>query len=374
MTKVLALVTFKVFPPQMGGQKGVVYFYKHLKNLLLVTIAVSKDNEKAPADWDVQTVLFPNKKMFLNPFVLRKLKRIIQQKGIEVIIAEHSYTGWVAWMLMKITGNPFILHSHNIEALRFRLMNRKWWRLYWFYEKWIHQKSDHNFFISVEDQTYAIQNFRLLPQKCSVITYGIEVAQGIHVDKKAWLQSFHLKGSETIFYFNGTLDYKPNYDAVNILLTIVAPMISIALENFIIVVSGNRAPATLIAQMNANPHFLYVGFAQDAAELYALADVFVNPVTNNSGVKTKVIEAVGSGCHVVSTRSGASGIEKDLCDNNLNIAEDHNWQQFTDLMLLAAATPKKAAPKSFYDTYLWNNIAAKAAATIRQVAYQHDHE
>lgn len=370
MTRVLALVTFKVFPTEMGGQKGVVCFYKHLKTLLPVSLAVSRNNARAPEDWDVDRVLYGNKKMFQNPFVLFRLKKIVKEKGIDVIIAEHSYTAWMGWLLKKMTGLPFIIHSHNIEALRFRQMNRGWWRLYDRYEKWIHQKSDHNFFISADDQAYAITNYGLLPEKCSMITYGIEPSTAT-VDKKSWLQAYHLKGNETILYFNGTLDYKPNYDAVMVLLNTIAPALQRSLENFVIVISGNRATAKLIEQLKAAPNILFLGFVPDAAPLYAVSDVFINPVLNNSGVKTKVIEAIGTGCQVVSTKSGAGGIHPRLCGNNLWLADDNNWYHFTDLIRQVAQHQKAPVPKPFYDTYLWNNIAKKAAHIIEEVACKH---
>jgi len=371
MTRVLALVTFKVFPPHMGGQKGVALFYKHLKAFTDVYLAVSKNNEAAPSDVDVQPLLFSNRQTYLNPFVLRKLRKIIQQKKIELIIAEHSYTGWIAWLLKKTSQIPFVIHSHNIEALRFQQMARPWWKVYMRYEKWIHQQADHSFFISKEDEAFAIQNFGLQPQNCSVVTYGVEAPKQITISKQQWLQSLGLKGSETVFYFNGTLDYKPNYDAVQLLLNNIAPALQKVLLHFKIIVSGNRASYQLQEQLKTNPNFLYAGYVTDVQPFYQLADVFVNPVQNNSGVKTKVIEALAAGCQVVSFESGAAGIDRSVCGNQLQVITDSNWLLFAQKMVELANMAKEPLPKAFWNTYLWNNIAEQAAFVLDEVARKH---
>ena len=42
---VLGIISYKVFPAQMGGQKCVAEFYAHLSKLTQVTLVASKENE-----------------------------------------------------------------------------------------------------------------------------------------------------------------------------------------------------------------------------------------------------------------------------------------------------------------------------------------
>jgi glycosyltransferase involved in cell wall biosynthesis len=277
----------------------------------------------------------------------------------------------MALVLKKMFQIPFVIHSHNIEALRFRQMDRPWWKWYWHYEKWVHQKADHNFFISREDEQYALANFKLDPQKCSIATYGVEARNAASVSKEQWLSSLGLAPDTAIFYFNGTLDYKPNYDAVLVLLNEVAPLLQKEISNFKILISGSHAPQHLVSQLKQHTHFLYVGFVEDVQLLYQMADVFLNPVVNNSGVKTKVIEALAAHCTVVSTHSGAFGIDKVVCGAKLAVAEDNNWTQFASLIEQQVQQPTTKTPPAFYDTYLWNNIAQKAALKMVEVVKQH---
>ena len=146
MATLLVIVSYKVFPAQMGGQKGIVHFYEHLKQHHAIRLVVSSDNEEPPTSYPVDRILFTHPRIVLNILRIGTLRKMIRKYGIDAIIAEHSYTGWMAWLLKKWTGIPFIIHSHNIETSRFRQMGRRGWEVYQRYERWIHRKADFSFF------------------------------------------------------------------------------------------------------------------------------------------------------------------------------------------------------------------------------------
>ncbi|MGZ5287817.1 MAG: glycosyltransferase family 4 protein [Flavisolibacter sp.] len=364
MPRVLGLVSFRIYPTLMGGQKGVALFYAYLRDHLKVSLALSADNEIGETA-GCRKLLFPNRKIYMNLFRLKKLESFMRQEQTDVIIAEHSYTGWIAWLLQKRTGKPFIIHSHNIESKRFRQMHQWWWRVYHLYEGWVHRKADHNFFISQEDLVFAKENFRLDPTRCSVITYGVEPVV-IH-DKASLRKKLGLDPADTIFLFNGTLDYKPNYDAVLILIGQVAPLLSKKTDRYKIVITGNRAPKELLEKMQSGKNIIYAGYVEDVNEWYQAADLFLNPVVNDTGVKTKLIEAIANHCTSISTRSGASGMMTEVCGNKLVLTDDDDWKQFVDLALQKLKHARENTPADFYVHYGWEALAGKAAATIQSL-------
>lgn len=366
MPMVLGLVSFRIFPTLMGGQRGVALFYHYLKLYTGVSLAVSSDNQNQ-ADIPAHLVLFPNKRIYLNLFRIKKLEKIVRQEKIELILAEHSYAGWMAWLLHKKTGKPFIVHSHNIESKRFRQMHKWWWKLYHSYEGWIHRKAHHNFFISREDQDFAIEAFRLEPGSCSVITYGVEEKK-IKGDKARLKNSIGIPAEQTMLLFNGTLDYKPNRDAVERIIDSIEPLLQKKISDFVIVITGNRAPDDLINKMNSASHLQFHGYVDDPDLYYQAADLFINPVSNDSGVKTKVIEAIANHCSTVSTKSGASGIEVELCRNKIFTVPDGNFELFTDCITETLKIPGGETPKLFFEAYNWKNITAKAAEKIRELS------
>jgi glycosyltransferase involved in cell wall biosynthesis len=363
---VLGLVSFRVFPTHMGGQKGVALFYKHLRQHVPVVLAVSNDNKDSGA-LESYAVLHPNRKMLLNLFRLQWLKNLVRRRHISLVIAEHSYTGWLAWLLKR----PFIIHSHNIESSRFRQMHKKGWRLYRAYEGWIHRRADHSFFISEEDRELAIQSFRVPPSRASVVTYGIEKKEALS-GKAALRRKLGLDENLRIFLFNGTLDYKPNYDAVVRLVEEIDPLLRKKMSGYRIIITGNRAPAELIKKMLGKETIHFEGYVEDVDLYYQASDLFLNPVSNDTGVKTKLIEAIANNCTAVSTWSGASGIRKDLCGQKLVCVTDGEWNSFVDLVM-QAMNADLTTGAAFYDYYLWENIAARAADKINELMQREQH-
>jgi len=367
MPNVLGLVSFRVFPPHMGGQKGVALFYKHLQQHLNVVLAVSKDNQET--DLKIEKVLHSNKKIYLNIFKIKQLKQVVRSNKVDVIIAEHSYAGWIAWLLHRLVHKPFIIHSHNIESRRFHQMKKWWWKLYQWYEEWIHRKAQFNFFISEEDKDFALKKFRLSPQKCSVITYGIEQKSGKE-NKSSIRKQLGLDETKTILLFNGTMDYEPNFHAVEIIVDKIEPLLSQRINNYEIIITGNRARKKLADKIITNKKANYIGYVDDVDLYYQAADVFINPVSNDTGVKTKLIEAIANNCTAVSTKSGASGIRKDLCGEKLITVSDSDWDSFADTIVQCLNKTKEKTPPEFFAFYSWETICKKASEKISEVATQ----
>jgi glycosyltransferase involved in cell wall biosynthesis len=365
MPNVLGLVSFRIFPTHMGGQKGVALFYQYLQQYTNVLLAVSNDNQESK-HVRIEKVLLPNKKIYLNFFRLKLLRELIVRKDIDVIIAEHSYTGWIAWRLHQSTGKPFIIHSHNIESKRFQQMNKWWWKFYQYYEGWIHRKADYNFFISEEDMLFAVQKFRLSPSKCSVITYGVEVNETT-ADKRVLRKQVELDESKIILMFNGTLDYEPNVEAVIALADQVEPLLRKKLSNYQIIITGNRARKKLIEKILNSKTLLYLGYVPDVDLYYRAADLFINPVSNDTGVKTKLIEAIASGCTAISTESGATGIKKEVCGTKLVTVADGDWDAFVNEIINHCNIPGTTTPQEFYNYYSWRNIAVNAFEKINEL-------
>ncbi|MFN2459026.1 MAG: glycosyltransferase family 4 protein [Chitinophagaceae bacterium] len=367
MANILSLVTFKIFPPQMGGQKGVALFYKYLSQINSIIIAGPSDNDDSHNNnIFLEKMLYSNKWIYLNIFNLRGLIKLMAKHKTDIIIAEHSYPAFIGWVLRKITSKPFIIHSHNMEAHRFQQMNKWWWRLYWHYERWIHRQADYNFFISEEDASIAVSQFKINRNKCMVIPYGVEKPM-LYADAGAQLRKqFQLSENVVLFYFNGTLNYKPNEDAVKVLLEKIDPLLRKLLTDYRILITGKNLEGELLRKTKQSDNFIFCGYADDISIYYQGCAIFLNPVVNSSGIKTKVVEAIANNCTVVSTASGASGVPVEVCNNKLVVVADNDWQKFVE-QAVAHAKQKTPTPASFYDYFYWPNLADKASNKINDI-------
>ena len=363
MARLLVIVSYRIFPAHLGGQKGIAKFYHHLQQHHSIHMVVSRNNNPEQLPFAVEKILYPNNRIGLNIFQLPRLRKIIRENNIDGIVAEHSYTGWMAWLLTKMTGRTFFIHSHNIETARFQQMNKKGWRFFRHYEKWIHQKADFSFFKTDEEQNWAQQNFHLQSSKTAVIPYGVEEFCPI-ANARQQLKERYKINSPFVFYFNGTLDYAPNTEAVEHLLDTINPMLQETTLAYTIVISGKRLNPALEEKVLAAKNMQYLGFVNDATLLYQSATLFLNPVLNDTGIKTKVVEALANHCTVISAASGATGIPKRICAGKLKTVQDGNWKAFVQLIEESCKEQPADTPPAFFDYFSWKKIVQTAATKI----------
>ena len=368
--KVLSLVSYHFLPPKMGGQKGIALFNAYLGRLTTLSCITIKNNDVSFASgYTVQNILSNSKFRYINPVYFFLLKKFIKKEGITHLILEHPYYGWLGILLKRFCHIKLIVHSHNLEAGRFKSMGKWWWGILWHYEKMTHRKADLNFFIQDDDRDHAMVSFKLDPAKCHTITYGFEMEKAPAAEEKFTARNLLRKNhsihpEEKILLFNGTLDYLPNKEALDIILEKINPILqSDAAFKYKIIICGNKLPAAynkLGAYTDRN--IIYAGFVDDISIYFKGADIFINPVIEGGGIKTKVVEALGYDLSVVSTNSGAIGIPVGITGDKLKITTDSDWEEFARQVV--SLDPGNKIPTSFFDHFYWGNIAAKAAEII----------
>lgn len=367
---VLALVSYKVFPAQMGGQKCVTEFYSHLADHTKVVLAVAKENHiPQNSSFKVFPFLYNHRKGVMNLRYLYKLARLIKEQGIDIIFIEHSYLGWLGILLRFITKKKFVIRSHNIEANRFRDLQKSWWRLYGWYEKSVHRKADHSYFITEEDKNWAIAYWQLDESKCSLATYGTDILQPLSPDVQKQYRTrisaqYKLQPATKLFLFNGTLDYLPNLDALRIIISELLPLLQGVRFDYRIIICGNRLTAQWIKVLNAHQAIIYAGFVEDIDTYLYGADCFINPVTLGGGIKTKLIDALAHNQTSISTRSGAPGIPDTIVGDKLILVNDYDWPAFVKSMAGLDIHHHVNTPEAFYTRFNWDTIVQKALLSL----------
>ncbi|HUR10047.1 MAG TPA: glycosyltransferase, partial [Flavitalea sp.] len=274
------------------------------------------------------------------------------------------YYGWLALLLKYFLEIKIVLHAHNIEANRFHTVGKWWWKILWYYEQWIHRNANTNFFIHNDDRNYAINHFGLNPSKCFTITYGIEWSRPPSVEERKINGDIirHKHGvpqNHQLFLFNGAFDYKPNEEALGIIINQINPLLTAANYPYSILICGRNIPPAFTRKKI--PNIIIAGFVEDVSAYFKAADVFMNPITDGGGIKTKLVEALGYNVNCVSTPHGAIGIDRGICGNKLKIVND--WNSFA-LAVTEISKVKTDIPDEYYEHFYWENIARKAAESI----------
>ena len=120
-THITSIVSYPVYPAKMGGQKGIACFYSAFSKLVPVTMVSTKNNgipEQLNAEF--LPIINENKSRYYNPLLFITLKKIINKNKSSHVILEHPYLGWLGLLLKWFCNVKLVIHSHNIESLRFK--------------------------------------------------------------------------------------------------------------------------------------------------------------------------------------------------------------------------------------------------------------
>ncbi|MCW3087905.1 MAG: hypothetical protein JWQ78_1291 [Sediminibacterium sp.] len=368
---ILGIVSYKVFPAQMGGQQSVAGFYHHLGAKTKLVLAVARGNEiPRGVPYKVLPFLYNHWQGSANLRFIYRLVKLIREERIDVIVIEHSYFGWLGVLLRRLTGKPFVIRSHNIEAHRFRDLRRSWWRAYGGYEKKVHQQADHNFFITPEDKAWAISHWQLEEKKCTVVTHGTDLLQPPPAEEKKrcrqqLLSEHNLLPDTRLFLFNGSLDYLPNIDALRILTSEIIPILQSQSFTYRIFICGKGLHPQWQQVLEGFPQILYKGFVADIRVYFTGVDCFINPVTLGGGIKIKLVEAIAHNLSVISTRSGARGIGESLAEGKLTRVADYDWPAFARAMVAVNIQEQPETPEAFYREFNWNTIVQEALLSLQ---------
>jgi polysaccharide biosynthesis protein PslH len=369
MIKVLDIVPYPYLPYYSGGQKSIAQFLEYLAKETDLTVAGTVTNDWSLAkNYRTLPLLKASFKRYLDQSLSRKLISEIRENNYKAIIWEHPYFDWLAHRVKKRTGVKTVIHNHNIEYRRFRSNGRWWWPVLKWYEKRSFRRADILFFISDEDRSFAIDEWNIDGRKCFTIPFGVTISAAPSDKKRNRenIESIHsIPAHEKILLFNGLLDYKPNLDALDVILNRINPFLLTRKDfHYKIIICGKRLPENMRdLKEYANKNIIYAGFVEDIDSYFKAADVFLNPVQSGGGIKTKMVESIAFGTTVVATESGAGGIIRNVCGSKLITVADNDWSGFADQVIKASKT-ETSTPPEYYETYYWGNIVKKAVKAI----------
>jgi polysaccharide biosynthesis protein PslH len=374
MANILSLVWYKILPASFGGQKGIARFSHYLGFHHKLYLLCSQNNETTGKEsFQVINELPESKWQFIDPSVKKKISTLINDQGITHLILEHCYHGFFGVQLARKHQLKLIVHSHNIEYQRFRELKKWWWPLLYLVEKRTHHAADLSLFKTSDDLSIAVKEFRLDPEKCMIVPYGIErLCEPNNTEKeqcRKTLEQRHGISADThIILFNGTLDYEPNAIALKHIVTEIIPVLEKRTgEAFVVLVTGRIIYREYeYLKKLAHRRYIYAGFVEDIDTYFTGADIFINPLIYGGGVKVKLVEALSFGLPVISYASGAHGIDLDTTANKLVIIKDSDNEAFADAVISNWNATNKL-PSEFFSSNSWTAISGAVSQRISQL-------
>jgi len=209
------------------------------------------------------------------------------------------------------------------------------------------------FFISSTELTDAQRLFRLRLDKCVFVPHIAHAPPRTKLAKRDRPEDFSL-----IFF--GDFSYPPNINALNNLLKFVIPILSQILTfRCSLAIFGKNVPSHLKNQnLGSNLSIKFLGFVQEPSDIVRSADALINLVDEGAGVQTKIIETLAVGTSVISSRSGARGIDDESVKDKLYLINDRDWKGFASCVcnLYQSGKADLETPEQFFNTYSEDSI------------------
>lgn len=76
-------------------------------------------------------------------------------------------------------------------------------------------------------------------------------------------------------------------------------------------------------------NIIYCGFVNDIDLYFKGCDIFLNPLQDGGGIKTKLVEALGFGKTCISSENGAIGVLATQTQGRLHIVPDTDWKVYS---------------------------------------------
>ena len=116
-------------------------------------------------------------------------------------------------------------------------------------------------------------------------------------------------GKAEAILFLGSLDWRPNLDAVRLLLDVIFPVVHRAEPSARLSLVGRSPPDWLVQRVVQTPNVELHANVPDVRPYLAESGVLAVPLRIGGGSRLKILEALACGLPVVSTRIGAEGLE-----------------------------------------------------------------
>lgn len=291
---------------------------------------------------------------------------LLEKEKWDIIHCEPFY---IMQNLPSVVLPPVLLAEHNIEYLVYerysnnrkifilnKLMSldvkkiKKWEEIYWKFSKKIITVS--NFDKNIIEKT-GIKNISVIPN-------------AVDINYFQYTPNFK-KDSKTIL-FVGNFKWFPNIEAVTLLKEKIFPKMFEKNKNIKLLIVGKSIPDKIKKWQNNNIQI--IENMLDIRKAYYDSNVLLAPIYSGSGTKYKILEAMASGCPVVTTPIGAEGIDA-IDGENIIIGKTDNDLINKTLQIITNSNKsniiRKNARLLIEKQYNWDIVSTKLDSIYQEM-------
>jgi glycosyltransferase involved in cell wall biosynthesis len=258
---------------------------------------------------------------------------------------------------------PRVLMAPNVDTLIWQRYHeterhplKRWyirtqWRKFERLERRVFAEVDRVVTVSPEDAALVRTQFGV--DRVDVVENGIDAS---------YFEDVRPVGPPGTLLFLGSLDWRPNLDAVGLLLDSLFPAVRAAVPEARLVIVGRNPPAWLAQRVRGLEGVELHGDVADVRPFLAASGALVVPLRIGGGSRLKILEALACGLPVVSTRVGAEGLGLEA-GRDLVVVE--GVEQMAPALIEAIRDPQRvrnmadSGRRLVLERYDWEALAGK---------------
>jgi glycosyltransferase involved in cell wall biosynthesis len=250
------------------------------------------------------------------------------RQAVQVHMAKHPVDLWhcewtpYAEVLRGLSGAPWLVVAHNVESLiwqRYHETESNWAKRWYIGQQWRKFERFERQALNTATRAVAVS-----PEDAARMRDGFGVARVAVVDNGVDTSYFRAAGAARVpaqILFLGSLDWRPNLDAVRLLLQRIFPEVRKRALAARLCLVGRNPPDWLRREAALLPNVELHADTPDVRPFLTRSAVMAVPLRIGGGSRLKILEALACGLPVVSTRIGAEGLRLEPGEH-LTVVED----------------------------------------------------
>lgn len=262
--------------------------------------------------WNTFKNLFTNEAFHISRFdskqVKKELKNLLNNHEYDLIHLDGPFWGPYVELLRSVSSAKLVIRAHNVEHLIWKRVSDVTTNAL---KKW---------YLRIQSERLKKYEINLCNNLDAVIAIS-KIDQQIFKDlgvnspiliSPAGIDLNHLKLNSNLikplqFCFIGSLDWMPNLEALDWLISTLWPIAQQHHPQIKIMIAGRNMPEAIKSKQI--PGVEIVGEVKNAHEFMQENGVLIVPLRSGSGMRIKILEAMALGVPILTTEIGAEGIE-----------------------------------------------------------------
>jgi glycosyltransferase involved in cell wall biosynthesis len=303
------------------------------------------------------------------------------RRALRTYAATHSVDLWQCeWIpyaqAMRVLGAvPRLVMAHNVESVIWRRYHetttgklRRWYigRQWSKFERFERRTFQTTRTVAVSDADAALVTAEYGAKQVDVVDNGVDTTFFRPVNAS--------RDFKQILYL-GSLDWRPNLDAVNLLLDRIFPAVRAEEPDAQLCLVGRNPPAWLEQRVAGLRGVVLHGNVPDVRPYLHRSGLLAVPLRIGGGSRLKILEALACGLPVVSTAVGAEGLCLEA-GRDLTVVKEP--EQMAAALLQAIRNPAAALAQAergrqmVFERYDWDTLADRLESIWRQCVLQNE--